>query len=413
MRQGSARYISGFGALLSFGTVLLGCGAEAPAGGVEVAVAVPFAGTGLMAEARQAWELELEQVNAHGGINGRALKVHERDTPLSDAADLQPVADGFVDLTGEGYRYIISLVSGTAVEPMMNAAMPNGVLAMSITSEDSAANLPAYDGMLLRGILPTDRLLEKQAATMQADGLVSIAIVGETTAGQRDSRHEAMQRAYASCTACTVTEVTYPAEADLYLYDWEGVGKAAMAGKPDVVFLSSTNPSALADTVRWIDASGYTGLYYFAYGAYMAAVTPAFVSDVPQHFRSYDLALPPSTQLDQFLALYAERYGDTLVPEPRLLAFADYLTLLALAMTEVGDADAHRVAASMREIAGPPGEVYGPMEYAGAVAALRAGRDIDFTGFSGPLDFDARGDVSDGFILQYGVTAAGDVAPLP
>jgi branched-chain amino acid transport system substrate-binding protein len=413
MRHESARYISGFGALLSLGTVLLGCGTEAPAGDVQVAVAVPFAGTGLMADARRAWELELEQVNANGGVNGKVLEVHERDTPLSDASDLQPVADGFVDLTGEGYRYIISLVSGAAVEPMMNAAMPHGVLAMSITSEDSAANLPAYEGMLLRGILSTDRLIEKQAATMQADGLVSIAIVGETNRGRRDSRHEAMQRAYAACPACTVTDVTYPSEADLYLYDWESVGKSAVAGKPDVVFLTSTNPSALADTVRWIDASGYTGLYYFAYGAYMAAVTPAFVNDVPQHFRSYDLALPPSTQLDQFQALYSERYGDTLVPEPRLIAFADYLALLALAMTEVGDTDAHRVADAMREIAGPPGEMYGPLEYAGAVAALRAGRDIDFTGFSGPLDFDARGDVSDGFILQYGVTSAGDVAPVP
>ena len=128
MRHGSARYTSGFGALLSLGTVLLGCGTEAPAGEVQVAVAVPFAGTGLMADARQAWELELEQVNANGGVNGKVLEVHERDTPLWDAADLRPVADGFVDLTGEGYRYIISLVSGSAVEPMMNAAMPHGVL---------------------------------------------------------------------------------------------------------------------------------------------------------------------------------------------------------------------------------------------------------------------------------------------
>jgi hypothetical protein len=53
------------------------------------------------------------------------------------------------------------------------------------------------------------------------------------------------------------------------------------------------------------------------------------------------------------------------------------------------------------------------MEYVAAAAAVRAGRDIDFVGLSGPLDFDERGEVSEGFIQEYGVTPDGDVAPLP
>jgi ABC-type branched-subunit amino acid transport system substrate-binding protein len=392
---------------------LLACGAEEPRA-VEVAVAVPFAGTGLMEDARQAWELVLDEVNDSGGVNGKTLEVYERDTPLYDAADLGPVADGFVDLTAEGFKYIISLVSGSAVEPMMNAAVPRGVLTMSITSEESATSLPAYDGMLLRGILPTDQLLKKQAALMQAEGMLSLAVVGPTTAGVVDVRHAAMQEAYAACPSCTVTSVTYPAEADLYRYDWEAVGTAATANAPDVMFLASADPAALLDIIHWSERMGFTGLYYFAYGAFMGSLLPALPrSAAPLRFRSYDLALPPNSRLDQFLSSYEQKYGNTFVPEPRLIAFADYLALLALAMTAVGDEDPHQVAAAMKEIAGPPGVEYGALDYAEAAAAVRAGQDIDFLGLSGPLDFDPRGEVSDGYIQQYGVNSAGEVAPLP
>src|SRR4051812_20050414 len=101
----------------------LACAASEPAAPpVEVGVAVPFASTDLMLEARQGWELVLDAINQSGGVSGRPLRVIERDTPLAAADDLSPVADGFVDLTSEGYRYIISLVSGAALEPMMRAA---------------------------------------------------------------------------------------------------------------------------------------------------------------------------------------------------------------------------------------------------------------------------------------------------
>jgi hypothetical protein len=95
------------------------------------------------------------------------------------------------------------------------------------------------------------------------------------------------------------------------------------------------------------------------------------------------------------------------------MAFVDYLALLSLAMTQVGDGDPYRVSAAMKEIAGPPGDEYGPMDYVEAVAALRQGREINFVGLSGSLDFDARGEVSDGFIQQYGVSPAGEVAEVP
>jgi branched-chain amino acid transport system substrate-binding protein len=410
----SLRSVRGSSFGVALGALALACGAPArDAEPVEVGVAVPFAGTELMVEARQGWQLVLDSINESGGVNGRPLKVVERNTPLSDADDLSPIADGFVDLTSEGYRYIISLVSGSALEPMMRAANERGVLAMSITSEEPAVEVESYAGLLLRGILPTDRLIEKQARALQGAGLERMLIAGPTRAGLPDARQTAMSAAYAACGSCAVSEVTYPGESDGYLYDWSGLGQRVQAAQPQVVFLTSTDSADLVDSVRAIHVAGYEGLYYFAYGGYMASVIPAFAPEVSQRFRSYDLALPPGAQSEQFLARYQETYGDSFVPEPRLVAFADYLALLALAMTRVGSDDPALVARTMKELASPPGDAYGPLDFTAASAAVRAGSDIDFQGLSGPLDFDARGEIADGFAREYGVDLNGSIVELP
>lgn len=381
---------------------------------IDVGVAIPLASSGLMLEARQAWQLVLEDINTAGGVNAAELGVVEQDTPLRRVDDLGPIADGFVELANDGYKYIISLLSGPQLVPMMDAAMPQGVLAMSITSEDPAAELAEYDGMLLRAILPTDRLIHKQALALQSAGLHSVAVIGEAVDGHIDARHEAMLAGYRACASCSAASITYPAEADLYRYDWQSLGERALAASPDVIYLASSDTSALLDTLFWTERAGYAGLYYFAHGAYMATLQAAMPgSRVPERFRSYDLALPPSAGLTRFLARYEDRYGDSFVPEPRLIAFADYLVLLALAMTSVGSDDPRRVSAAMKELAAPPGKRFGPLDFATAAAAVRAGHDIDFDGFSGPLDFDARGEVADGFVQQYGLGADGDVAALP
>lgn len=408
-RQRAARSLACAGALA------LGCGAEPEAQrDFEVGVVAPFAGTGLMADARQAWQIVVDDINGSGGVMGRKLGVHVRDTPLSDPADLSPVGQGFVRLTEEGYKYIISLVSGAAVAPIVDVAVPHRVLAMSITSEEAADALPSHDGMLLRGILSTERVIQIQAAALQERGLRSMVIVGETRRGEADPRMAAMERAYSSCADCAAGSLTYPLEADLYRYDWTALGAGVGALAPDVIFLASANPPALVDAIYAIERSGYTGPYYFAYGAVMAFVADAFAGAVaPDRLRSHDLALPPSDHLTRFLAAYEERYGDTFVPEPRLIAFADYLALLSLAVGKVGDSDPHLVATELKQIAGPPGERFTTLDYASAVEALAAGRDIDFQGLSGPLDFDARGEVSDGLVEEYWVDASGEIAPIP
>lgn len=146
-RGGTSRRATTLASIVLAGAGLLACGdAQEPLPvPIDVAVAVPFAGTGVMADARQGWQLVLDSINEAGGVGGRPLRVIERDTPLTAADDLSPIADGFAELANEGHRYIISLVSGDALQPVLETASTNGVLAMSITSEE-----PAAAGLLAR-----------------------------------------------------------------------------------------------------------------------------------------------------------------------------------------------------------------------------------------------------------------------
>jgi len=82
----------------------------------------------------------------------------------------------------------------------------------------------------------------------------------------------------------------------------------------------------------------------------------------------------------------------------------DATFLVALAIEKAGAADRSKLSAALREVANAPGEIIRPGEWAKAKALIAAGKDINYEGASGAVDFDANGDVA-GF---YSVNRPGD-----
>lgn len=72
----------------------------------------------------------------------------------------------------------------------------------------------------------------------------------------------------------------------------------------------------------------------------------------------------------------------------------DAAFLMALAIEKAGSADRGKISAALRSVAGPPGMVIRPGEWAKAKAALAGGGDVNYEGASGNVDFDSNGDVS-------------------
>ena len=71
----------------------------------------------------------------------------------------------------------------------------------------------------------------------------------------------------------------------------------------------------------------------------------------------------------------------------------DSAFLLALAIEKNGKAERAGLAAALRDVSSPPGEVIFPGEWEKALHLLKDGQDINYEGASGSHDFDERGDV--------------------
>jgi branched-chain amino acid transport system substrate-binding protein len=80
--------------------------------------------------------------------------------------------------------------------------------------------------------------------------------------------------------------------------------------------------------------------------------------------------------------------------------------LAALAIQQAGGTDRTKVRDALRIVANAPGEAVGPGDWAKALELIKAGKDIDYTGATGSMDFDDKGDVA-GVIGHFVVDDSG------
>jgi branched-chain amino acid transport system substrate-binding protein len=85
---------------------------------------------------------------------------------------------------------------------------------------------------------------------------------------------------------------------------------------------------------------------------------------------------------------------------------------MALALQKTGGSK-DGIAQALRDVATAPGETILPGEWKKAVDLLAAGTDINYEGASGPVEFDAAGDVA-GSVVEMTVKdgAFAEVGPL-
>jgi ABC-type branched-subunit amino acid transport system substrate-binding protein len=85
----------------------------------------------------------------------------------------------------------------------------------------------------------------------------------------------------------------------------------------------------------------------------------------------------------------------------------DAATLCILASIAAGSSDPGAIKGKLRDVSGPPGTAYTFQQLPQAIKDLRAGKDINYEGASGPIDFAANGDPTAGTYDQYGYVGPG------
>ena len=105
---------------------------------------------------------------------------------------------------------------------------------------------------------------------------------------------------------------------------------------------------------------------------------------------------PDSPALQEFHRSYAAVHGAP--PEhPFIAENYDAAVLVALAAAKAGSTtDAVAIRDALRSVANPPGEVVGPgvEGIKNALMLIAEGKDINYEGGAGSVDFDENGDVS-------------------
>jgi len=115
----------------------------------------------------------------------------------------------------------------------------------------------------------------------------------------------------------------------------------------------------------------------------------------------------PTTEASSFDERYKKAFGQ-LPPQPFIKEAYDAVYLIALAAEKAGSTDPVKIRDALRDVANAPGETVGPGtdNFKKAVQLIKSGKDINYEGVTGPIEFDAKGDPAVGAVEWWHVDAA-------
>lgn len=347
-------------------------------------------------------ELAAKNINDQGGINGGQLKLVTGDdncvtADMATAAATQTINDGAVAILG-------GMCSGVTAAIANNVSIPNGLLLIS-PSATAATITTLEDNDLVYRTSPSDAYnAEVFANNLFARGVTELGITyvnNDYGKGLADNFSAAFVAAGGKVTANVAHEegkAEYRAE----------LGQLAAAGSQNLVVLAYANGSGKTVLQQAIESGDFTA-YFGADGMVDNVLLEGFGGGL-DGFTAMRPSEPSGAGTAAFTAV-AEAGGLTLGSTFQQQSY-DALFLMALALQKTGGSK-DGVAQALRDVATAPGEVILPGEWQKAVELIAAGTDINYEGASGPVEFDAAGDVA-GSVVEMTVKdgAFVEVGPL-
>ncbi len=389
------RFRAGLTLLFAAAAALLTTAASA-----ETVVGAPLALSGPLAEQAQAMrqgaELAAQQVNSQGGVLGGNYRLNFADTACDPekgvVAVRQLIQSGVVALVGP-------VCSGVTLRTARSVSIPAGVVTLSVASASSLITGLADQDLVFR-TAPSEALKAQALARVAFDAGVRTVAVSHASDAYNTSVAQAFSAAFRQRGGqVTVNQVLEPKQAD-----YAAEVRAAAAGASDLALFAYSgsagvqylkNVFALQSIRRIFGTDGLmSGDLAAAFDAEqlgrMTFVLAAADTDSPGYKRWVAMAAAAKIKADGPFA--ANAY--------------DAAFMMALAIEAAGAAERSKVAGGLRAISGPQGTAIYPGEFAKARALLKQGQRINYEGASGPVDFDAAGDVAGRVSLQRYVNGA-------
>ena len=337
-------------------------------------------------------QFAVDLFNEAGGVQGCEVEFVLRDTQGQPTVGVD-AAKSLVDL--EGVPALIGAISsGVSLPILTSVAVPAKVTQVSCCSSSPSFTALAKEGKTEGYWFRTYATSRTQAAmgaliTHEQDYQKTAVIYvntdfGVNAAEQYKADLEKLGGTVTAMVAYNENQASYRAEVT-----------SALEGEPDSLYLVAFPVDGATITREWLSLGGTGNLVVnnsLRSADYMEAVGEKHLTNLI----GYDSAQPRTDSVDSFNALFEERFGGP--PDgPGLHSVFDAVTVTLLAMEAAGDEiSGTTIRDNIRVMTTPDGEPVHPgVDGMKAAKALIAeGKPIRYVGATGPLQFDANGDVS-------------------
>lgn len=338
-------------------------------------------------EALNAAKLAAMQINSAGGVLGKDLKIENRD-PALNAERAKTLA---TDLVGTGVPAILGSIASGVTLSAAEVTIASKVILISGASTSPALTSVADNGYLFRTCgsdAPQGALVAKRA---RAKGFTKVAVI-YVPGPYGQELAEAFSSAFTSQGGAVTDKVAYEVGQSSYINLLAGI----YSHQPEAVFLVAYPEDGATIVNNYLQSPPSGGLSWFFSNGLADAV---FVSEVgANRFTFNHEGTSPSVatgaQYDVYANAYTTSYGIAPNPGNYSAQMFDAVYILALAMEKAGAADASLMKDQIAAVSAAPGDTFNASDYAAAVAAVKAGKDINYEGASGAVDIDAAGDAS-------------------
>ena len=374
------------------GTAESGDAAESSEGeAVKLGALVPLTGD-LQAygqTSRNGIELAVQQINAAGGVNGQALGLEIGDTQTKPQSGID-AAKKLVSI--EGVSGIVgALSSGVTIPVARSVTSKDGVPQISGASTSPVITDLEDNDFMFRTV-PSDAFQGRALAEVVAeDGLSTVSTIyvnNDYGEGLADSFKAAFEDNGGSVYASAAYEkgnASYRGE----------LSKLADGDAEALVMIGY--PENGTTILRQALEGGHFDRFVFTDGLKAPEIIEAVGAEsLEGSYGTAPEALSDTDAAKNFKSAYEDEYGE-LPPKPFIDTAYDATYALALAAEAADSADGAAVRDKLRDVTNPPGETILPGEWDKARELIAAGEEIDYSGASGSIDFDANGDVSGTF----------------
>ena len=337
---------------------------------------------------RNSIELAADHVNRAGGVQGASMVIISRDTAVNPVQGVD-AARALVDVQNVA-AIIGALSSGVTVAVAQSVTVPKNTLMISGASTAPSISV-LEDGDFLFRTTPSDAsqgvILARLAQELGYDTVGIMYInnaYGEGLANQFEESFTALGGTVTAKVPHEDVQPSYVSELD-----------KATDGDPDALaVLSYTGQASVY--VREALEGGYADEFLFADGTKGEEWIEGIDAwDALDGLMGTVQGSPGSPAKDAFLTSYTESFGFP-PSHPFMAEHYDATVLVALAAAKAGSTtDSTAIRDALRDVANAPGEVVGPGrdEIARALALIAEGKDINYNGAGGDIEFDENGDV--------------------